>query len=230
MIHVALIPDGNRRWAKKKNLLPFKGHFQGAKTTEKILKKVWELKIKYFTVWAGSLDNLIKRSQQEIQVLFKIYEQYFKKLFQEKIIDKEKVKVSVIGRWKEICPESLKRVIQKVVQKTKKYDRYFLTILLAYNGTDEMLDCVRKICKFSKNKKIDENLIRENLWTGFLPPVDLVIRTGCQSDPHNSAGFMMWHTAYSQFAFTKTLYPDFTPKEFEKIVKDFLTRERRLGK
>jgi len=227
--HLVLIPDGNRRWAKRKGLLSWQGHLEGAKVVEKILEKVLELKIPYFTFWGGSYDNLTKRSKTEIKFLLKIYENYFKRLLEEKRIDENKVKINVFGRWEGIFPESLKKIIERTIEKTKNYNQHFFSFLLAYNGTDEMLDCVRKILR-EKKVKVNENLIKENLWTKNLPPVDLLIRTGCEGDPHNSAGFMMWHTAYSQFYFSKTLFPDFTPKEFEKAIKDFLKRERRLGK
>jgi tritrans,polycis-undecaprenyl-diphosphate synthase [geranylgeranyl-diphosphate specific] len=228
-MHVALIPDGNRRWAKRKNLPPWQGHIEGAKTLEKILKKAWEMKIPYFTFWGSSLDNITKRSKEEVKVLLSLYQKYFKKLLKEKRIFKEKVRVTIFGRWKEIFPKKLKETIFEIIKKTKNHDRYFLTFLLAYNGTDEMLEAIKKISR-KKIKKIDEKILLENLWTGSLPPVDLVIRTGCEGDPHNSAGFMMWHTAYSQFYFTKTLFPDFSPEEFEKIINDYLKRERRFGK
>ena len=147
-------------------------------------------------------------------------------------IRENKVRINVFGRWQEIFPESLRRIVEKTIEKTKNYNQYFLSLLLAYNGTDEMLECIKKISKIStkENIKVDENLIKENLWTGNLPMVDLVIRTGCEGDPHNSAGFMMWHTAYSQFYFTKTLFPDFTPREFEEAIRDFQRRRRRFGK
>jgi undecaprenyl diphosphate synthase len=228
-MHVALIPDGNRRWAKRKNLLPWQGHIEGAKALEKILKKAWEMKIPYFTFWGSSLDNITKRSKEEVKVLLSLYQKYFKRLLKEKRIFDEKVRVSVLGRWKELFPKRLKETISKIIKKTKNHDRYFLTFLLAYNGTDEMLEAIKKISG-KGIKKINEKVLLENLWTGFLPPVDLVIRTGCEGDPHNSAGFMMWHTAYSQFYFTKTLFPDFSPTEFEKIINDYLKRERRFGK
>lgn len=227
--HVALIPDGNRRWAKRNNLPSWQGHIEGAKTLEKILQKAWEMKIPYFTFWGSSLDNIIKRPKEEVKVLLSLYQKYFKKLLKEKRIFEEKVKVSVLGRWQELFPKKLIEIIKTLIKKTRKNDRYFLTFLLAYNGTDEMLEAIKKIVK-SKGEKINERMLLENLWTGFLPPVDLVIRTGCQGDPHNSAGFMMWKTAYSQFYFTKTLFPDFSPKEFERAIKNFEERERRFGK
>jgi len=230
--HVAIIPDGNRRWARKKRFKPWVGHQEGAKYFEKVLEKCLELKIPYLTFWGGSYDNLTKRPKKEINFLFKVYTDQFKKIPTNEKIHKNKVKINVFGRWEEILPTKTQSVIKEALNKTKDYDLNFLTFLLAYNGTDEMVDCIQKIVALAKKKplKITENLIKENLWTKDLPPVDLVIRTGCQGDPHNSAGFMMWDTIYSQFYFTETLFPDFSPQEFEKIIKDYNARQRRFGK
>ena len=128
-------------------------------------------------------------------------------------------------------PKKSQEAIEKAIEATKNYNRYFSTFLIAYDGTDEMLDCIQKIAKKTAGNptKITKDLIKENLWTKDLPPVDLVIRTGCEGDPHNSAGFMMWDTTYSQLYFTKTLFPEFGPEEFEKIIEDYSKRERRLG-
>ncbi|MBM3257915.1 MAG: di-trans,poly-cis-decaprenylcistransferase [Candidatus Nealsonbacteria bacterium] len=226
--HVAIIPDGNRRWARKKGLKAWIGHQQGTKGFEKILEKAKELNISYITFWAGSWDNLTKRPKKEVDFLFKLYKEHFERIVKDKEIHKSKVKVNVIGRWREILPKKVKEAINKALVATKNYHNYFLTFLLAYNGTDEMQDCIKKISKLNK-KKINKSLIKENLWTKDLPPVDLLIRTGCDDDPHSSAGFMMWDTAYSQFHFTKTFFPDFNPKEFEMIIDDYSKRERRLG-
>jgi tritrans,polycis-undecaprenyl-diphosphate synthase [geranylgeranyl-diphosphate specific] len=230
-MHVAVIPDGNRRWAKKRGLFPWQGHIEGAKTLEKILKKAWELKIPYFTFWGMSADNVLKRPKKEVEVLFSIFKKQFKKLAKSKEIQKEGVKINVFGLWKKLFPEEVKEAIKEAIEKTKKNKNFVLTFLLAYNGTDEMLEAIKKIVKKAREKEIEitEKTLIENLWTGTLPPVDLVIRTGCEGDPHNSAGFMMWHTAYSQFYFTKTFFPDFSPEEFERAIKNFQKRERRFG-
>jgi len=229
--HVAIIPDGNRRWARKKGIKAWIGHRVGVKAFEKILDKSRELKIPYITFWGGSWDNLTKRSKIEINFLFKVCTEQFKRVADDKRIHQNKVKINVLGRWKEILPKETQEAIEKAVEVTKNYNNFFLTFLLAYDGTDEMLDCVQKIAKISQDKKIkiSKNLIKENLWTKDLPPVDLIIRTGCEGDPHNSAGFMMWNTAYSQLYFTQTLFPEFGPKEFEEIIEDYSKRERRLG-
>ena len=229
--HVAVIPDGNRRWARKKGLKPWIGHQEGVNDFEKVLEKAIELKIPYLTFWGGSYDNLTKRAKIELSFLFKVYTAQFKRIITDERIHQNKVKVNVLGRWKEILPEETQQAIGEAMKATKDYNKYFLTFLLAYNGTDEMMDCVRKIVNLAKQKsvKVTEKLIKENLWTKDLPPVDLMIRTGCEDDPHLSAGFMMWDTAYSQLHFTKTFFPDFSPKEFEDIIRDYSKRERRHG-
>lgn len=228
--HVAVIPDGNRRWARRKGLHPWLGHQAGTRALEKILEKSQELKIPYFTFWGGSWDNLTKRSKIEVNFLFKIYTERMKRMLRDKKIHQNKVRINVLGRWQEILPKETQKEIEKAIEATKNYNRYFLTFLLAYDGKNEMIDCIQKITKLNPKRKITPKLIKENLWTRDLPPVDLVIRTGCEDDPHNSAGFMMWDTAYSQLYFTQTLFPAFEPKEFEEIIEDFIHRQRRFGK
>jgi len=230
--HVAIIPDGNRRWAKKRGLQPWVGHQVGAKKFEKVLEKALELQVPYLTFWAGSWDNLTKRPQMEIKFLFKVYGDWFKKIADDKRIHQHEVKINFLGRWKEILPAETRRIIERAQEVTRDYNKHFLTFLIAYDGRDEMTDCIQKIAASAKNKsvRVDSQTIKENLWTKNLPQVDLVIRTGCENDPHISAGFMMWDTSYSQLHFTKTLLPDFKPEEFEKIIKGFSGRERRFGK
>lgn len=229
--HVAVIPDGNRRWARKRGLKPWIGHQEGVNYFERVLEKAIELKIPYFTFWGGSFDNLTKRGKAELKFLFKVYTNQFKRIITNERIHKNKVRVNVLGRWREVLPKETQIAIEKAIKRTKDYNQHFLTFLLAYNGTDEMLNCIQKIANFAKQKsiKITEKLIKENLWTKDLPPVDLIVRTGCENDPHNSTGFMMWDTAYSQLYFSQTLFPDFGPEEFEKIVKDYAQRQRRFG-
>lgn len=230
--HIAIIPDGNRRWARERGVPLNEGHRIGAQTTQKIFEKTLELKIPYLTFWAASYDNLIKRSKEEVKFLITLINAEFQKLLDDARVHKNEVKVRILGRFQEVFPEKTLRIIEKLMKKTENYEIFSLTFLLAYNGTDEMLAAIKRIAKEVKIStiKITGELIKSFLWTKDLPPVDLVIRTGCQDDPHNSAGFMMWHTAYSQYYFTKTLYPDFTSEEFEKAIKDFEKRKRRLGK
>jgi undecaprenyl diphosphate synthase len=230
--HVVVIPDGNRRWARKRGFQPWIGHQAGTKSLEKVLEKALELKIPYFTFWGGSFDNLTERPKIEIEFLFKVYTEQFKRIAKDKRIHQNKVKVRALSRWREVLPQETQKAIEKAVEVTKEYNNYFLTFLLAYNGTDEMRAAIQKIADEARNKivKVTDKLIKNSLWTKDLPAVDLVIRTGCEKDPHMSAGFMMWDTAYSQYYFTETLFPDFGPKEFEEIIKDYSARERRMGK
>ena len=230
--HIAIIPDGNRRWAKRKGVPLGEGHRIGVQTTEKIFEKALELKIPYLTFWAASYDNLLKRSKEEVKFLINLINEEFRGLLEDARVHKNEVKVRILGRFREILPKKTLKIIEKLMEKTEKYNIFFLTFLLAYNGTDEMVEAIKEISQAFKEStiKITDQIIKSFLWTRDLPPVDLVIRTGCEEDPHNSAGFMMWHTAYSQYYFTKTLYPDFNPEEFERAINNFLERERRLGK
>ena len=229
--HVVIIPDGNRRWAKKRGLPSFIGHREGAKNTEKLLKAVLDLGIENLTLWGSSVDNVTKRSSAEIKFLMKIFEIYSKNLAKRKEIRENEIKVDVLGRWKEFFPPATKKAMQSLIDKTKKYKKRRLTFLMAYSGLDEMTQAINKISVLkAKNKKlkIDGNLIKKNLWTKDLPPVDLVIRTG--GEPHWSSGMMMWDIADSQFYFTETLYPAFSVAEFKKALENYGSTERRMGK
>jgi tritrans,polycis-undecaprenyl-diphosphate synthase [geranylgeranyl-diphosphate specific] len=231
--HVAIVPDGNRRWAKERGLAPWHGHYEGARKTEEQLRAALDLGIKCLSWWAGSLDNLTKRPKTEINVLFRIYERYFRKLVKTKEIHQNQVKVNVFGRWAEILPENGIKAVREAIEATKNYNQHLLNIFLAYDGVDEMFEAIKGIIKESrkkKNLKVSPELLRKHLWSGNLPPVDLLIRTGSWQDPHNSAGFMMYNCAYSQLYFPKKYYPDFGREEFIKAIKEYQRRERRLGK
>jgi len=224
--HVAIIPDGNRRWARARNLPTFIGHKEGAKAAKKIFEKAVELKIPFFTFWGTSLDNVRKREKEEVAFLFELFESYFRELLDDPKIHENRVRVRALGRWRELFPENLTRTIEEVLKKTENYDRLNLTVLLAYSGQDEMIDAIEKLKM--KNEKITNEAIKSALWTAELPAVDLVIRTG--GEPHWSQGFMMWDTADAALHFTETLWPDFAPGDFEKIVRAKEAVERRFGK
>ncbi|MFA5080442.1 MAG: polyprenyl diphosphate synthase [Candidatus Paceibacterota bacterium] len=226
--HIAIIPDGNRRWAKNKGLATFMGHQKGAEKFEELLMKALELKIKFLTFWGASLDNITKRSPEEVDYLFKIFEDYFNRLANEPKVHEQGIRIRILGRWEEFFPDSLKEAICRVIKKTEDYSNYGLTFLMAYNGTDEMIECIEKMER--GKEKITNEIIKSNLWTRDLPDVDFLIRTGCEGDPHNSAGFMMWQTAYSQLFFSEEYFPDFGPESFEKSIINFSKRERRNGK
>ena len=230
--HIAVIPDGNRRWAKKKGLSPWLGHRAGVKSFEKILELVRDLGIHCFTFWAGSYDNLTKRSDAEIRFLKEIYKINFQRLLKHKDIYRLKVRVNAFGRWPELFSDRIKKPIIEVIEKTKNHNQRFFNFLIGYNGTDEMTEAIAGIVNQSKTDqtlKVTSQLIKSHLWTKDLPPVDLVIRTGSASDPHFSNGFMMWDVADSQFHFTETFWPDFSQEEFLKALENYSKRERRMG-
>jgi undecaprenyl diphosphate synthase len=224
--HVAIIPDGNRRWARKRHLPSVAGHSEGAKNMERILRAALNLKIPYITFWGCSVSNLTERSRGEVNFLMKVFETYFRKLAGSKELGENRVRVRVLGRWEELLSTGAKEAARELVANTKNYDRYNLTLLMAYDGRDEMVRAVKELCEMGKTPTAKG--LKKRLWTRDLPPVDLVIRTG--GEPHWSAGFMMWDVADAQLYFTETLWPAFSGAEFRKAILEYASRERRLGK
>lgn len=228
--HVVLIPDGNRRWARKHGRPGPDGHRAGAKMAGKILQKALDMKIPYVTAWGASVGNITKRSPLEVRVLFSIFSKYFKDLAKDKRVHENEVRLEVLGRWRELFPAATSRVIESAIKATRSYSRYHLTVLLAYSGLDEMTAAVADVAEAArkdKKLKVTRETVAEHLWSGKLPPVDLVIRTG--GEPHWSEGMLMWQVANAQLHFTPTLWPDFTPDEFESIIARYNRTERRLG-
>ncbi len=227
--HVAIIPDGNRRWATERNLAPWMGHEAGAENTEVLVRKAREIGVRELSIWGSSLENLKKRPLEESRELLRIYETYFRKLLQSDDIHADKVRVRFIGRFEEQFPASLKRIVHQVREVTKDYDQFFLNFFLAYNGDDDMLSAIRSIADSGvRGRSIDSDMVLQNLMAREIAPVDYLIRTG--DEPHLSAGFLMWHTQNSQLYFAKEYYPDFGAEAFEKSIADFSERERRFGK
>lgn len=231
--HIVVVPDGNRRWAKRRGLSPWKGHLEGARNTEKLVEAAFDLDIKCFSLWGSSWANLTERPKAEVRTLIKIYERYFRKLIKNKKIYQNSARVNIIGRWREVLPKKCARAAEDLIKATKDHSERLLNIFIAYNGTDEMLAAIKGIVKEgreNKGLKITADLLKKHLWSGDLPSVDFLIRTGSGDDPHNSAGFMMWNCANSQLYFAKEFYPDFNEKKFFEAVENFAKRQRRYGK
>ena len=215
--HIAIIPDGNRRWAKKRHLLPWHGHKHGAERFREIATYALKANIPYLTFWAASEDNLTKRNKAEVKFLTLLLKNFLKKELENKTFIKNKIRIRIIGRWRELLKDKNLENLIKELEKATSEGRKNLTILFGYDGRQEMLSAIKKGgINFEKY-----------LLTADLPPVDFVIRTG--GEPHWSAGFMMWRTADSQFYFTKTLWPDFNKNHFKKSLADFSKRARRFG-
>lgn len=226
--HVAIIPDGNRRWARSKGMEPWEGHEKGAKNFEKIIQSALRNGINCLSIWGSSMDNLLKRPVSEKKALLDIYGRYFKKILEGKEIHEHEASIRVIGRWEEQFPESLKRLIREAIEKTRHYKKRMVTFMLAYSGTDEMLEAIQKINdQYGKGVRITEKILKENLMTKDIPPVDYLVRTG--GEPHNSNGFLMWDTADAQLFFSPELFPDFDDKKFESALEEYARRQRRFG-
>lgn len=226
--HVAIIPDGNRRWARKKGLEPREGHEIGAKNFEKLIKLALNKGIKCLSIWGSSLDNLIRRPLEENRAFLDIYKRYFKRLLEGEEIKKYEIKVNIIGRWEEQFPKALKNLLYEIIEKTRNYKKRMLNFMLAYSGTDDMIRAIERINnQYGNNEKITPEIVKKNLMTADLPSVDYLIRTG--GEPHNSTGFMMWDTADTQYYFSPELFPDFDEKKFEEALEEYARRQRRFG-
>ncbi len=227
--HILLIPDGNRRWAKNKKMQASNGHKIGANTTRELFKYIVTSHphIKYCSFWAMSKDNFIKRPKKEINFLIKLIDAEIQEFANDPLIDKKKVCVKFYGAYEKLFDKKTISDLKKVEKRTEKYSDFYVSILLAYNGKDELMEGLKKI----KNiKTVNENKIKQVLWTKDLPAVDLIVRTGVEGDPHLSGNVLMWQTDYSQLYFTKTLYPDFTTNELGLAIEDYQKREKRKGK
>jgi undecaprenyl diphosphate synthase len=227
--HLVLIPDGNRRWAKVKGLAPWEGHRRGIHIFYGLSAAAFRFGIPYVTLWAASEDNLTKRDPVEVKFLLTFIKNYLREELKTKRFIKEEISLQVLGRWGEILKDpELNHLIDQLADQTKSFTKHHLTILLAYDGKREMLEAIKKICSEKSPDEINYQTVKERLWTGGLPAVDFVVRTG--GEPHWSAGLMMWLTTDSQFYFTPTFWPDFDQKELQRALLDYSQRERRLGK
>ena len=219
--HIAIIPDGNRRWAKKKGLPTFEGHrFAAENTLLKLVDKLLQLKIKYFTFWALSTENLLKRSSKEIKNLFSLMEYFLRQKGEE--LNKKNIKIKVIGDLEKL-PTHLQKEIEKIIKKTEKNTMMEIVLAINYGGRDEI---VRAIKKIKDVKAISKENLDHYLDTAGIPPPDLIIRTGGEK---RLSGFMLWQSEYSELYFTDVYFPDFNPQELEKAINNYLLRQRRFG-
>lgn len=226
--HIAIIPDGNRRWAKEHGLDTWKGHEAGAERIEEIVREGRAIGVRELSFWGSSLENLSKRPMLEKQELLRIYAVYFEKLMQNEDIFRDKVKIRCIGHWREQFPESLKKILEKGIEATKDHDQFFINFFLAYSGDDDMLRAIQHISgKGLAPGMVTEEVIKAHLMTAELPSVDLLIRTG--DDPHLSAGFMMWETKDAQLYFPNCHFPDFDAVKFREALEEYQRRQRRFG-
>ena len=228
--HIAIIMDGNGRWAKEKGLPRNEGHRRGTKALEKIISHADKLGVKHLTVYAFSTENW-KRPEDGVNGLMKLFTQYLDK--ELKKIDKDNHRFHVIGDLEsEIIPETLKAKIRLLEEKTKHKTGMCFHMAFNYGGRDEILrGCKKLIQDIQKGivemGQIDESLFSDYLDTKGIPDPDLMIRT---SGEERTSNFLPWQLTYSEFYFTPCMWPDFTTKEFDQAIDAYNQRQRRFGK
>jgi len=230
--HVAIILDGNRRWAKRNLTIQEKGHFKGADAVENLLDWCEEFDIKIITLYVLSSENL-ERKNEELDYLYDLIHQRLEKLYNDPRIHKNKMRVKAIGTIG-LLPESIKDVLKRLDSTTKDYDNHFLNIAIAYGGQNELVDAVKKIGTKIKNgelntEEINKEVIESNLYTSHLPQSspDMILRT---SGEKRMSGFLLWQSAYSELVFLDIFWPEFRKIDLMRAIRTFQKRKRRVGK
>ncbi len=225
--HVAIIMDGNRRWARKRNIDYRLGHKEGAKTLEKIIRYAKKVGIKYITVYAFSTENW-KRTSEEVSALMLLLKTYLDDY--GKRADTENIKVKVLGDISALTP-GLQKSIKKCEERTKDNDGIYFSICINYGGRDEIVHAVKKITQDVKDGKIgiddiNEKLMNNYLYTKEIPDPDLIIRT---SGELRTSGFLTWQSVYSEYLFMDKYWPDFSEDDIDFAIKEYQKRNRKFG-
>jgi tritrans,polycis-undecaprenyl-diphosphate synthase [geranylgeranyl-diphosphate specific] len=230
--HIGVIMDGNRRWAKQRDMIPWEGHWEGADKTEKFLEWCLELDINTITLYSFSTENF-NREEKEVLELFKLFEETLERVLNSNSIHENEVRIRAIGRI-ETLPDTLQNLIKKVEASTTEYDRFYLNIAIAYGGRAEIVDAMRLIAEKVKDGiikpgQIDERVIEENLYTSHLPnpDPDIIIRTSGESRLSN---FLVWQSAYSELFLVDVYWPSFRKIDLMRAIRGFQMRKRRFGK
>ena len=227
--HVGIILDGNRRFARKLMLKPWKGHEWGEKKVEKLITWCEELGIKELTLYAFSLENF-NRPKEEFNYLMNLFKESISKLEEDPRIKKNKIKITFIGRiW--MFPKDLQELMNRLMEKTKKHNKYKINIAMAYSGRAEIIDAVKKLSQDIKNGKLsiedlNEKVFSKNLYLTSEP--DLIIRTGGEK---RMSGFLLWQASYAELIFLPdVLWPEFTKQHLIECIEEYKMRERRFGR
>lgn len=226
-VHIAIIMDGNRRWAKEKNLETKQGHKEGAENLKRIAKYANEIGIKYLTVYAFSTENW-KRTEEEVGALMFLLKWYLDDLLNSSDLDN--VKINVLGDITRLDP-GIQKLILKLEDKTKDYTGLKLNIAFNYGGRDEITRAVKNIATAVKNNEIsvediNEDLISNNIYTAGMPDPDLLIRPGGEKRISN---FLPWQLSYTEFIFTDKYWPDFNKDDLDEAILEFERRNRKFG-
>nr|WP_321244559.1 isoprenyl transferase [uncultured Psychroserpens sp.] len=227
-LHVAIIMDGNGRWAKQQGLLRVIGHESGTKSVRDVVEASAEIGIKNLTLYAFSTENW-KRPKLEVQTLMKLLVKSLKK--EIKTLQKNNIKLSAIGNLNDL-PKKAHKELLEVIEKTKDNKHMTLTLALSYGSREEIVNVIKELTHKVKNniisvESIDESIINKHLYTQNLPDVDLLIRT---SGEQRISNFLLWQIAYAELYFTDILWPDFKKKDLYEALINYQNRERRFGK
>lgn len=229
--HIAIILDGNRRWASEQALNLFSGHEKGADKVEQLIDWCLQLGVKSITLYMFSTENF-QRSKSEVEEIMRIAEERFQRILADERIHKNKVRVKVIGRVN-LLPEHLQQLIADVEKSTEGYDKHFLNFAFAYGGRAEIVDAAKKIAEKVGTgdlspDEVDEQLFEKHLYTSHMPnqDPDLIIRT---SGEERLSGFLLWQSAYSELCFLDVYWPDFRFIDLLRAVRTFQNRKRRFG-
>ena len=219
--HVAIIMDGNGRWAKSRGQIRVKGHNEGMKALKEIVKHSDVLGVKYLTVYAFSTENW-KRPADEVSGIFKLLVKYVDSELAE--LHKNNVQVHIIGDWSKV-PEDAIASITKAIETTKQNTGLVFNIAINYGGRAEIVKACNELIAEGKTNISEEDFARK-IYTADCPDPDVIIRTGGE---YRLSNFLIWQSAYSELVIVDTLWPDFTPQEYEKALEIFQSRDRRFG-
>lgn len=230
--HIAIVLDGNRRWASKRLLNQWVGHEYGAEKARNLLEWCLEINVKSITLYAFSTENF-QRSPQEVNEIMRIAEKKLREVLTNENIHKHKVRVKAIGRLR-LLPEKIQELVKKVEESTKNYSEHFLNLALAYGGRAEIIDATRKIAKKVRTgelspEEIDERVFERHLYTSHMSKQDpdLIIRT---SGEERLSGFLLYQCAYSELYFLDVFWPAFRRIDLLRAVRFYQQRKRRFGR
>lgn len=227
--HVAIIPDGNRRWARHNGLTVYEGHWEGYERGKEIVNALWDIGVKYVTFYSLSRENCMRRSREELENLFKLLSTAVDELLEDKRVATGYVRLFFVGDFS-LLPSWIRAKIIDASNRTLNNGPYVFTLAVCYNGQWEIVETVRELllrCDAIHVKNIDEEYLRRLLPLGWLPEPELVIRTGGE---HRLSGFLLYHIAYSELYFSNKLWPDFSVEDLCEAICSFQKRERRFGK
>ena len=228
--HLAIIMDGNRRFAQELGLGHMEGHMEGRNKLEEVLNWCLEIDIKILTVYAFSTEN-VRRDVDEVDGLMQIFEKSFYRAAEDDRVTKNKLRIKVLGQT-EMLPENVQKAIRYAEEKTKHHDQYTLNLAVAYGGREEILRAIRKIAHDVKAgelepHEIDHEFFSKQLYTAELPDPDLILRT---SGEERISNFLLWQLAYSELYFTDVYWPGFRKIDFLRAIREYQRRARRYGK